>query len=69
MATLAILDKHMDRVRRGKLGLYRRRTVVGGSVKVVSIEALDDSFEDVQLNAIADERADGPFVRVSLSDL
>lgn len=35
----------------------------------VSKAALDDAFEDAQLNAIADERVDGPFVRVSLDDL
>jgi hypothetical protein len=28
-----------------------------------------DELEDAQLNAIADERAEGPFIRVSLDDL
>lgn len=31
--------------------------------------ALQDQIEDAQLNAIADERADGPFVKVSLDEL
>lgn len=35
----------------------------------ISAEAIDESLEDARLNAIADERADGPFVRVSLDDL
>lgn len=35
----------------------------------VSRFALEDAFEDVQLNAIADERAEGPFVSVSLDEL
>jgi hypothetical protein len=35
----------------------------------VSREALQVAIEDAQLNAIADERADGPFVRVSLDEL
>lgn len=35
----------------------------------VSRFQLDDAIEDAQLNAIADERKDGPFVRVSLDDL
>jgi hypothetical protein len=30
---------------------------------------LDEQLEDTKLNAIADERADGPFVKVSLDDL
>lgn len=36
---------------------------------VVTAEALDESFEDAQLGAIADERANGPFVKVTLDDL
>ncbi len=35
----------------------------------VSQAALEESLEDARLNAIADERAAGPFVRVSLDDL
>ncbi|SDW00031.1 hypothetical protein [Celeribacter indicus] len=38
-------------------------------VRVVSEEALEDALEDARLNAIADERAGGPFVSVSLDDL
>lgn len=41
----------------------KRKTVL------VSREALQVAIEDAQLNAIADERADGPFVRVSLDEL
>ena len=41
----------------------KRKTVL------VSREALIVAMEDAQLNAIADERADGPFVRVSLDEL
>jgi hypothetical protein len=32
-------------------------------------DPMADPFEDAQLNAIADERAEGPFVRVTLGDL
>ena len=32
-------------------------------------EVLDESLEDARLNAIADERASGPFIRISLDDL
>ncbi|WP_353428911.1 hypothetical protein [Paracoccus denitrificans] len=32
-------------------------------------EDLAEALEDARLNAIADERAAGPFVRVSLDDL
>lgn len=39
------------------------------SFVVASREAIDEAVEDVKLNAIADERADGPFIRVSLDDL
>lgn len=35
----------------------------------ISAGAMSDSLEDARLNAIADERAEGPFVRVSLDDL
>ena len=41
----------------------KRKTVM------VSQEALQVVMEDARLNAIADERADGPFVRVSLDQL
>ncbi len=33
------------------------------------LEDVEDQVEDKILNAIADERADGPFVKVSLDDL
>lgn len=36
---------------------------------VVRCEDIEDAIEDAELNAIANERAKGPFVRVSLDDL
>lgn len=36
---------------------------------VVTFQELEDTIEDAELNAIANERAKGPFVRVSLDDL
>ncbi len=36
---------------------------------LVRVEEINDRIEDAKLNAIADERAGGPFVRVSLDDL
>lgn len=54
-------------------GYLVQRTVaerrVGTSAAFISERALDESLEDARLNAIADERAGGPFVRVSLDDL
>lgn len=44
-----------------------RRTV--SNVLRAHRDALQDQIEDAQLNAIADERAEGPFVKVSLDDL
>ena len=41
---------------------------LGAKVSVSKL-ALQEAIEDAQLNAIADERANGPFVRVSLDDL
>lgn len=35
----------------------------------IHAQAIDESLEDARLNAIADERANGPFVSVSLDDL
>ena len=35
----------------------------------VRTEVIDESLEDARLNAIADERASGPFIRISLDDL
>lgn len=40
-----------------------------GHAVFVRAEAMDESLEDARLNAIADERASGPFVQVSLDDL
>lgn len=45
----------------------RRRSVVRRMV--ISKAKFEDAIEDAQLNAIADERADGPFISVSLDDL
>jgi hypothetical protein len=46
------------------------RTHDGGKRVIhVRAEAINESLEDARLNAIADERAGGPFVRVSLDDL
>lgn len=47
----------------------RARLAVPHSQAYVSRVALEEAFEDVQLNAVADDRADGSFVRVSLDDL
>ncbi len=44
-----------------------RRTVA--NVLRARQDALQEQMEDAQLNAIADERADGPFVPVSLDEL
>lgn len=38
-------------------------------VPAAEYEAMLDRLEDAELNAIADDRAGGPFVRVSLDDL
>lgn len=38
-------------------------------VPAKAYEALMDRLEDIELNAIADSRQDGPFVRVTLDDL
>lgn len=35
----------------------------------VRVDDLAEALEDERLNAIADERAAGPFIRVSLDDL
>ncbi|WP_122111978.1 hypothetical protein [Paracoccus alkanivorans] len=51
-------------VRSRRIGGVKRATYAN-----LTIEAIDESLEDARLNAIADERADGPFVRVSLDDL
>lgn len=48
---------------------YGKITGVGARIVTVRVEDLDDAVEDARLNAIADERAGGPFVRVSLDDL
>ncbi|WP_176556217.1 hypothetical protein [Rubellimicrobium rubrum] len=53
-------------VRRERGGSHARRTM---SKVTVSKLQLQEAIEDAQLNAIADERAAGPFVRVSLDDL
>lgn len=54
-------------------GAYVARSSMSGRFMakhvVVTAEALDESFEDAQLGAIADERANGPFVKVTLDDL
>ncbi|GAB1379912.1 hypothetical protein [Pararhodobacter aggregans] len=46
-----------------------RRPAVARHAVVVREEDLAEVLEDERLNAIADERADGPFIRVSLDDL
>ena len=40
-----------------------------GRAVFVPAETMEESLEDARLNAIADERASGPFVQVSLDDL
>ena len=42
---------------------------LSGHAVFVRAEAMEESLEDARLNAIADERASGPFVQVSLDDL
>lgn len=49
-------------------GAFVGRRVSGHAV-FVPAKAMDESLEDARLNAIADERASGPFVQVSLDDL
>lgn len=53
----------------GFSGAFVERRAVSGHAVFVSAQAMDESLEDARLNAIADERANGPFVRVSLDDL
>ena len=50
------------RVNRVEPAVYHRHVLV-------RFEDINDRIEDAKLNAIADERAGGPFVRVSLDDL
>lgn len=60
-------------------GVLQRKTrssrlILGGKMgkpggKMVSRKLMDERIEDAQLNAIADERSGGPFVRVTLDDL
>lgn len=50
------------RANRVEHALYHKRVLV-------RFEEINDRIEDAKLNAIADERAGGPFVRVSLDDL
>lgn len=46
------------------------RTAQKGVVLSRAAQAsLEDQVEDIRFNAIADERAEGPFVQVSLDDL
>lgn len=73
MAAIAIHAK--DENHRNEPGVFARMfarayVIVNPSrVKLVSKEALDEAIDDARLNAIADERAGGPFVKVNLSDL
>jgi hypothetical protein len=73
MAILTTLGKDLERKSRpGMLGRLFARAYVAvnpSRVAVVSVDDLSESFQDAQLNAIADERADGPFVKVNVSDL
>ena len=55
-------------LRTSRRGKFLIENVSAGYVTVTRA-ALADAIEDAELNAIADERADGPFVRVSLDDL
>ena len=53
-------------------GQTRRRPAIMARDAVGAFVRRDDlaeALEDARLNAIADERAAGPFVRVSLDDL
>lgn len=52
-----------------KTGIARRRVLSGADGAFVTRHELDERVEDAALNAIADERAAGPFVPVSLDDL
>lgn len=70
MSTLAKM-KGSARPRRGGYFVQRAATQrrLATSTAYISEQALDESLEDARLNAIADERASGPFIRVSLDDL
>lgn len=57
-------------VRNQKTGaVTKKATKSSGGAVFIPVEAMDESLEDARLNAIADERANGPFVSVSLDDL
>lgn len=45
------------------------RFVAGHYVRSTFLRDATEMLEDAKLDAIADERADGPFVEVSLDDL
>ncbi len=73
MTNLAKSPTVMRQVERKGLTAQSRLTVASkrhrGKVALIEVDRLNNDYEDVQLNAIADERADGPFVQVTLDDL
>lgn len=63
---MTALAKHSSGPNRRRPAVMAREAAVG---KFVRKDDLAEALEDARLNAIADERAGGPFVRVSLDDL
>jgi len=51
------------------VAILNRNTPAFYCVPAAEYEAMLDRLEDAELNALADARATGPFVPVSLSDL
>jgi hypothetical protein len=65
-------NKTMTALAKFTAGQNRRRPMIMGREAVgtfVRRDQMAEALEDARLNAIADERAAGPFVRVSLDDL
>ncbi|MDQ7775529.1 MAG: hypothetical protein Q4615_06270 [Paracoccus aminovorans] len=67
------INVRINQPARGRRGYHVERVASGrralAGTTFLSEKSLDESLEDARLNAIADERAAGPFVRVSLDDL
>ena len=70
----------MNAIRKLKSSTSARSSVRGGVAYKAALRAsavkraalqdeLNEEIEDARLNAIADERANGPFIKVSLDDL
>ncbi len=59
----------MGTVAGGPIAILYRNQPVFYCVPVAEYEAMLELLEDMELNAIADERMGGPFIEVSLDDL